>query len=1441
MNRAAEALRGKVVFITGATGFLGQPLVEKILWLAPDVKRIYILIRPKRKPDGRVIKAQERLERELLDSSVFDRLYRAHGLKTRSFLEEKLVVVSGDILRERLGLGMDTHDRLCKEIDIVIHSAAVVSFDAPLDTALEGNSLSAARITEFTNSCKNALLVHVSTAYVAGATNQNAPENIHHLATGQELNEAYPLRKFSDVDQEIELLKTKITKLKTEAAEPALRERLLKRAQRLGRKGGREENPENLQARWLQERLTAEGMRWAQKRGWNDTYTYTKAIGEQMVVRGRNSAPTVIIRPSVIESSITEPTPGWLDGLRMADPLIVAIGKGRLRTLPLDASVALDLIPVDMVVNALLAAIPVALEQGGLQVYQVATGDTNPVTLGELHDLVYGFFQKNPMIDKQGNPIQIKPLKFHNPTTFRIQHHLRRAPLRAAELVLAKLPPINSINKLKRKVAAIRTAYDRLYYYGQIYEPYLNLSCRFEVKNTQRLFNSLSDGEKGVLGFDISSLNWRHYIQNVHIPGVKKHILKLEGGGALETEEAASRAIPTINSLLTRAAKNFPDKTALQIKRDEVWQRFTYQALEETARKIGRILQRAGLQKGDRVVLFSENKPEWGMAYLGAASVGVVVVPLDAQTWHKEVWSVVQFTEARAVLISEYCLSRIATEGLEANERSESPAQLLNIDQGCEPFDQEEYPLSTKPLGDAYLSEVEVGPDDPASIIFTNSTLVDPRGAIHTHRNFINNLLGVNCYLPASEDDKLLSVLPLNHALEFTCGFLMVLNAGATVTYLNSLKPRAILGIMKETGATCMLGVPTLYALIREDTERRLLRTPKSTLKSNLLGTSKQLSLSVERKPGKKIGRQPFARIHREFGGQIRFFVSGGSALGEELYEDFQTLGMPIYEGYGLTETAPVLTVNPLHRSRKGSVGKPLPGVELRISSPDREGIGEIIARSPSLMKGYYKNPVATKKAIKDGWFHTGDLGWIDADGYVYITGRKKDVIVTGAGKNVYPVDLEAIYRSINSAEEVCVIGVKSGLTEDIHAAVVPTPAARAEGDPIEAKGALQKEIQGLARELPSYHRLQHIHIWMEPLPRTDSGEIDREEVRRKLMLQQRQGRAVTSEKVTLAGSPQSQEEKLLAELSRLSGIPAQEIGEESHLYSDLGFDSLMAIEFLLYVERALGVSVPDQATTSLQTVGQVLAHARSLSPTDTTKPRPIQIRSARPYAERSPTDRFLLRTSFTTLKGLYKTYFQLQLHNPERLPRHQPYIIAANHSSHLDAGAIIASLSAALGVREAAKLHILGARDYFFNYALKGWALSALLNLVPVEREEASLASLRLVTAILAGGESVLIFPEGTRSRTGQIQDFKPGIGLIAAEAGVPIVPIYIQGAYQAMPPGAAIPRPSPIGVFIGTAIDVEAAHSAAQAPPDELYRQIATKAHQAIVKLSQLPQGRK
>ncbi|MCZ6486278.1 MAG: SDR family oxidoreductase, partial [Acidobacteria bacterium] len=685
MNRVIEALEQKVIFITGATGFLGQPLVEKILRIAPGVKRIYLLIRPKRQLAGQVMTAEERLAKELFQSNIFERLSYYYKDQLKGFLQEKLIAVSGDISKPGLGMDDALRSRLEEEVDIVINSAAAVSFDAPLDEALEVNVLSAGRIATFTSSCQGAMLVHVSTAYVSGVAKNSVPETIYHSASRAEAEQLHPPGKFSDVDREIQHIRKMIERVEAASHEAKLKKALLKeprKPRRGGKRVSRAEKWESLRKKWVQSRLTEEGMKWARRRGWNDTYTYTKAMGEQMVIRKRNGIPTVIIRPSVIESSLSEPTPGWLDGLRMADPLIVAIGKGRLRSLPLDADVILDLVPVDMVVNALLATIPPAMEEGGLKVYHVATGAKNPVTLGELHRLVYQYFQKNPLLDKRGNPIRVKPLKFPKQSTFRLQHKLKTMPLQTAELTLARLPSFNTTDKVKRKISTAKATYEKLYYYGEIYRPYLNLACSFEVRNTLQLFNSLNEEEKELLNFNIECLNWRHYIQNVHIPGVKKHVLKLD---TASTRLASSAAL-TINALVDNTAERFPNKTAIQMKREGYWQRFTYKDLQLMSREIGQTFLRMGLQKGNRVVLYSENKPEWGIAYLGATSVGLVVVPLDAQTWHKEVWAVVQFTQSRALMASEYCLARLTSEALKENEAREFPVTLLNVNQRCRPF-----------------------------------------------------------------------------------------------------------------------------------------------------------------------------------------------------------------------------------------------------------------------------------------------------------------------------------------------------------------------------------------------------------------------------------------------------------------------------------------------------------------------------------------------------------------------------------------------------------------------------------------------------------------------------------------------------------------------------------------------------------------------------------
>ena len=1440
MDRVARALAGKEILVTGATGFLGQPLLEKILWAAPEVERIHVLIRPKRPFGGEVQSPAERLRRELFQSSVFNRLRYRYGDDFETFLESKLVAVGGDISQAGLGIDPAVSEDLRRRLDAIINSAAVVSFDAPLDDALELNTRGAGRVARFAADCDRAALIPVSTAYVCGASHDSIPETIHHAAP--DAAEPFPRRGFRDPDLDLARIEEIVARVREQGNGPEVRRELvealvLRRKQRGGSREPRRETIENLRGRWIANRLVEEGMKWARERGWNDTYTYTKALGEQMVLRHRGEVPLAIVRPAIIESSLSEPSPGWLDGLRMADPLIAAIGKGRLRSLPLDPEVVLDLVPADMVVNTILAALPKLAEDGprSLQVYQVATGSRNPITMGRLHELIVAYFQSNPMLDRSGEPIRVKPLSFPKPESFRRQYKLKALPLSAAESALERMTDwgifADRAQRQRRRIAAIRAAIDKLFYYGELYEPYLNLDCRFEVDNTMRLFEWLTPEERRRFNFEVSRINWRHYI-HVHIAGIKKYILKVERAGTLEVEEELSaerESVRTIADLLRHGAERYPDRVALQTQRDGGWVRYTFADLRDAARRVGDRLHRQGYRKGDRVVLWSENQPEWGVAYLGATMIGLVVVPIDAQTWHHEVWSVAGFTGARAILASRACFARLTPDELAANEAAETPVALLDVDGECEPFERAEYPRGTDPrpvAADDDESEAP-GPDDLASIIFTTGTAVDPKGAMHTHRNFLANLFGVSRSLPLTADDRFLSVLPLYHALEFTCGFLAPIYRGCTVTYVRSLKPKVLIETMRETGTTVMLGVPTLYALLRDDLERRVLGASRSPLRNNLMQTGKRLARSWERTFDRSIGRQVFVRVHQALGGRLRFLVSGGSALGSELYESYRSMGITIYEGYGLTETAPVLTVNPLYQSRAGSCGKPVPGVELRLYHTDKDGVGEIIVRTPSLMRGYWKNPAATDRVMVDGWFHTGDLGWVDADGYLYITGRIKNVIVTGAGKNVYPMDLEAIYRAIPEIEEICVVGVPSGLTEDVHGVVVPT--AEAAGPPEEVRKRILREIQRVGRDLPSYHRLQHLHLWPGELPRDEAGEIDRAEVQRAV-------RNRVEGEVAVGRTPArngDQRQAVVDEVARLARVSVGDVQRESRLSDDLGLDSLQAIELLLFLDHTLGVSLDDETAARIQTVGQLLDEVRER----TTRPelprrRVAPVRSSLPHHERPALDRALFGSFRAGLKALYRSYFDLEVRNAERIPAAPPYIVAANHSSHLDAPAILAAIELARGPESARRLHVLGARDYFFDTPIKRWFFSTFLNVVPIEREETSLAGLKMVKRILAAGESALIFPEGTRSRTGEIDAFKPGLGLLARELEVPIVPVRIQGTFPALPVGRVFPRPGKVVVTFGEPLTMDA-YRVDGASRDEVYRRIAADVRDTIVGL--------
>jgi nucleoside-diphosphate-sugar epimerase len=455
-----QYLRGKTVLLTGGTGFLGKVVVERLLRCAPEIGCIYLLIRPTREAGKPPIPALTRFETEVLTSGAFDALARAHGDRWPSFARDKIIPIAGDVSQPRLGLEEGEYAALTSRVDIIINGAASVVFDAPLDQAFLHNTRSVQHVAEFARDCRESVLVHVSTAFVAGQRTGRIAEAP--LAPDVSAAEADAIAQI-------------VASVKEEAKAQSLDERAIR------------------------SRLVEEGMARAKSLGWHDSYTYTKALGEMTLARHRGGVPTAIVRPTIIESSLRDPSPGWLENLNVGDPLFVEFGRGRMPDFPVGLDTIYDMVPADFVANALLAVLPRVAETPSISYYTVGSGGLNPLTGARLYDITFEYFTRHPMHDRRGQPIAPARLTF--PT------HERFREMYADEA---------------RRSATVK----RLLYLADLYEPYMTAGNVFDTTNTQRLLDDLDDGDRAALDFDVQQIDWRAYIQDVHIPGLRRHVLR---------------------------------------------------------------------------------------------------------------------------------------------------------------------------------------------------------------------------------------------------------------------------------------------------------------------------------------------------------------------------------------------------------------------------------------------------------------------------------------------------------------------------------------------------------------------------------------------------------------------------------------------------------------------------------------------------------------------------------------------------------------------------------------------------------------------------------------------------------------------------------------------------------------------------------------------------
>ncbi|CAN5237170.1 hypothetical protein BH09MYX1_BH09MYX1_54780 [soil metagenome] len=1454
----AALFGGARLLVLGGTGFLGKVFLAMLLDRFPDIGHVYLLVR-----SSKTQTSEERFWKLVRENECLRPLREAHPDDLEAWLKKRVTPIDGDVSRPLCGIGDARIAELHGTLHAVVNVAGVVDFHPPLDEGLEANAFGAQNLVALAKALgghaslksrhgdkadAGCPLMHTSTCYVAGYRRgpileenpfahpfpRAAGGRIEGETAAKGLLDAKlwnPEREISDCLDIIAQAKHRMNDAFRESEFRDKAEKNLKQRGEPIHGSAFEDELAKVKRKFLSDRLVEAGRERAAHWGWPNTYTYTKSIGEQIIAQ--SGLPFTIARPACCETTSEFPFPGWNEGISTSVPFIFLALKGQTH-LP-GGDTLLDFIPSDMVAAGMLLTVAELLEGTAKPVYQYGANDINPCTSERFGELI-GLYKRKAFMKKGGNPLlnffqaHFEPAVLHIDEIDRYGAPAWSRVLGSAAKLLKQAPdPAAAVARPAAKaIEGVAATQKRIGELLHLFAPFSNHQHGpFDCTNTRAAYARLPAEWKSRLSWTPDQIDWAVWMMEIHMVGVEKWIIP-EMDKKMKREKKPLRAHDSLVSLVYEMAERHEHALALSMLEHDGFSRITFLDVRDRMEATAARLASMGAKKGDRIVLSAKNHPDWAIAYFGILRAGAVAVPIDAELEGHAFANVARESGAKLALLDPHVTAK-SGETLRAE---------------CSDLVQVDLHFVTESQTGTIPPDVVGGEDDLASLILTSGTTGKPKGVKLTHKNFASMIAALAPIFPLTDRDRVLSVLPLHHTFEFSCGMLLPFSRGARVQYLDEISGERLAHALELGRTTAMVGVPALFQLIERRVRAQV--DARGPIAKALFDFATEANRRVGKTLGVEAGKLLFGPVHQALGGHLRLLISGGAALPKETQELFAGLGLHLGEGYGLTEASPVLTVSsPSPRSKSGQVGKAIPGVELKILDPDESGVGEVAAKGPTIMTGYTDDDANRAVFTDDGWLKTGDLGKLDKGGRLSIVGRIKDVIVTTTGENVYPDDVERAIGDVSGIAELAIVGLEHGgerggervallaTPEGLpRESLIPPSDSGEEKSPVDERAdrndramrALRAAIAGL----PYGQQPAIIHLYDAPLPRTATRKVKRNEVQailRRLAL------------ATASASGDSAESELgpvRVAIAAVSGRPAKEITVEATLQGDLGFDSLMLTELLEALETR-GKVIDPAVLQECRSVGDV----ESLFGTARQRGAKVEGKDARRIEGRDVTREIPelpepVKEAAKRFIGKLQDAFYGQVMAPKvfgsaYIPHNRPTIVVANHTSHLDMGFV----RHALGVY-GEDIVALAAQDYFFENGLKRAWFENFTNLQAIDRKGGVRQSLRQAADIIGRGKTVLIFPEGTRTTTGEIQDFKPIVGHLALTHGVDILPIYLSGTFEAMRKGAMVPTKRDIVARIGMPLQVsDLRRLTAGKSQSEASREVARIAREAVVAL--------